>query len=276
MTIDAHLHIWRATTTYANPSATHVSPYSDVPLELLKEYMDEYGISGAVLVQPLFPGNDNSYVADCAVREPNTFAAVCVVDPRSPDAAEQLRYWVEERGCKGIRLRPRIAGEEAVFGDPSTFPLWERAVESKVVVSVLANPNHLSMLDKLAERFPQATLVVDHYAHPDVTAGVDAPAFQNLLALARFPNVYIKATGYYYSSREKYPWKDCWPYARAVYDAFGARRMIWGSDFPHVLLAAGYRRNMLLQERYFTFMTGAEREQMMHHTAARLYFGETS
>lgn len=276
MTIDAHLHVWQATTTYPNPSATHISPYSHVPVEVLKEYMDEYGISGAVLVQPLFPGTDNSYVADCAVREPKKFAAVCVVDPRMPDAAEKLRYWAEERGCKGIRLRPRIPGEQDIFGDPSTFPLWERAIKSNVVVSVLANPNHLPALDKLVERFPQATVVVDHYAHPDAAAGVTAPAFQTLLGLARFPNVYIKATGYYYWSRETYPWQDCWSFARAVYDAFGTRRMIWGSDFPHVLLAAGYRRNMLLQERYFTFMTGTEREHMMHHTAARLYFGETS
>ncbi|MCC7165291.1 MAG: amidohydrolase [Anaerolineae bacterium] len=276
MTIDAHLHIWRATSTYPNRSATHVSPYSDVPLELLREYMDEYGIVGAVLVQPLFPGSDNSYVADCAMREPKNFAAVCVVDPRLPDAAQKLRYWVEERGCKGIRLRPRLAGEQSAFGDPCTFPLWERAVVSNAVVSVLANPEHLPILDTLADRFPEATIVVDHYAHPDVSAGVDATEFQNLLALARFPNVYVKATGYYYFSREKYPWQDCWQYARAVYEAFGARRMLWGSDFPHILLAAGYRRNLLLQERYFTYMTGAEREQMMHHNAARLYFGKSA
>lgn len=274
MTIDAHLHIWRATTTFPNPSATHISSYSHVPLEVLEEYMDEYGIAGAVLVQPLFPGTDNSYVADCAAHAPKKYAAVCVVDPLQADAPDQLKYWVEERGCKGVRIRPRIPGEAESFGDPSTFPLWQRAVDSNTVVSVLANPNHLPALDKLAERFPEATIIVDHYAHPDVTAGVDAPAFQNLLALARFPNVYIKATGYYYFSREMYPWRDCWPYARAVYDAFGARRLIWGSDFPHVLLTAGYHRNMLLQERYFGFMTGAEREWMMHHNAARLYFGE--
>lgn len=275
MTIDAHLHVWRATTTYPNPSVTHVSPFSDVPLELLKEYMDEYDIAGAVLVQPLFPGSDNSYVADCAANEPNKFAAVCVVDPRLPDAAEQLRYWAEERGCRGIRLRPRIAGEEAAFGDASTFPLWEQAIASNVVVSVLANPPHLPTLAKLAERFPQANIIVDHFAHPDISKGVDAPAFKNLLALSQFSNVYIKTTGYYYFSQERYPWRDSWDYFRAVYDRFGAARLIWGSDFPHVLLNVGYRRNLLLQERFYSFLSPAELQQVMHDNAARLYFGET-
>lgn len=273
MTIDAHLHIWRATTTYPNPSVTHVSPFSDVPLELLQEYMDEYDVAGAVLVQPLFPGTDNSYVADCAAREPDKFAAVCVVDHRLPEAAEQLRYWADDRGCRGIRLRPRLAGEEAWFGDPPTFPLWERAIASNVIVSVLANPQHLPALAKLAERFPQANIIVDHFAHPDVSAGVHAPEFQTLLALARFPNVYVKATGYYYFSRERYPWKDCWDFFHAVYDRFGAGRMIWGSDFPHVLLNSGYRRNLLLQERAYPFLTTTERKLLMHDNAAHLYFG---
>lgn len=275
MTIDAHLHIWRMTTTYPDPTVTRVSPYSDIPLELLQEYMDEHDVSGAVLVQPLFPGSDNSYVADSAAQEPQKFAAVCFVDPRLTDAPAQLRYWAEERGCKGLRLRPRIGSEGECFGDPSTFPLWEQAIASNVVISVLANPSHLPTLAKLAERFPQANILIDHYAHPDVTAGTHSPEFQNLLALARFPKVYIKVTGYYYFSRERYPWKDCWDFARAVYDHFGAGRMIWGSDFPHVLLTAGYRRNLLLQERFFTYISSAEREMLMHHNAARLYFGDT-
>ena len=64
--------------------------------------------------------------------------------------------------------RPRIPGEEVSFGDPATFPLWEQAIKSNVVVSVLANPPHLPTLANLAERFPQVNIVVDHYADPDV------------------------------------------------------------------------------------------------------------
>ncbi len=276
MTIDAHLHVWRATTNYPNPTVTHISPYSHVPVEVLKQYMDEYEITGAVLVQPLFPGTDNSYVADCAAAEPDKFAAVCVVDPADPDAPKQLRYWVEERGCRGIRIRPRIPGEEKTFGDPLTFPLWKQAIASNAVVSVLANPSHLPTLAALAARFPQANIIIDHYAHPDVTRGVDSPEIQKLLAFAEYPNVYIKATGYYYFSREMYPWKDCWDLARAVYERFGARRMIWGSDFPHVLLNSGYRRNLLLQERFFDFLSPADLQLLMHGNAARLYFGANS
>ena len=108
MIVDAHLHIWQVTSHFPDPGATIVSPLSEVPFTLLLEYMEEHTVDKAVLVQPIYPWEDNSYVADCAARDPDRFAAVCVVDPRQPDADNQLAYWVRERGCKGLRLRAAV------------------------------------------------------------------------------------------------------------------------------------------------------------------------
>ncbi len=69
MIVDAHAHVWRATPGYPEPAVTTVSPVSDVPAEVLAEYMAEHGVGRVVLVQPLYPGEDNSYVADCAARD---------------------------------------------------------------------------------------------------------------------------------------------------------------------------------------------------------------
>ena len=52
MVVDAHLHVWRAVPDHPQPSATIVSPCSDVPVELLRQYMAEHGVDKAVLVQP--------------------------------------------------------------------------------------------------------------------------------------------------------------------------------------------------------------------------------
>ncbi len=41
MIVDAHVHVWRATASYPNPSATIISPFSDVPIELLADYLDD-------------------------------------------------------------------------------------------------------------------------------------------------------------------------------------------------------------------------------------------
>ena len=297
MLVDAHAHVWRAVPNYPEPAATTVSPVSDVPVEILDEYLTEYGVDRAVLVQPVYPGEDNGYVADCAARRPDRYAAVCVVDPRTPAAADRLAYWVQQRGCKGLRLRPRIAAEAACFGDPSTFPLWERAAALGVVISVMGGPENLPALAGLLERFPSVPVVVDHMGLPAVSEGIPSPGFGALLELARFPEAYIKVSGQgYYSrqpypypdpnsffrplspgnpssySRRPYPYPDCNDLVRAVYDRFGPARLVWGSDFPHILLKVGYRRALLLPRRAYPFLQPAELEQLMGGNAARLYW----
>lgn len=272
MIVDAHLHVWRSTPDYPKPGETIVSPLSDVPIELLSDYMEEHGVNRAVLVQPLYPGEDNSYVADCAAADPQKFAAVCVVDPRKPDAADRLEHWVTERGCKGLRLRPRIQGEEDVLENPATYPVWERAEALSVVINILADPEHIASVHDLAGRFPNVPTIIDHMAHPDVTLSAQSADFQALLELARFPQVFVKPTGYYYYSGQRYPYRDCWDYFRALYDHFGASRLIWGSDFPHVLLTTGYRRSILMQERAYPFLSQADLDAIMGQNAAKLYW----
>jgi L-fuconolactonase len=272
MLIDAHLHVWRAMPDHPRPAITAISPVCDVPVELLEQYMEEHGVERAVLVQPLFPGEDNSYVADCAAAAPERFAAVCVVDPRAEDAADRLEYWVRVQGCRGLRLRPRVKDEAACFGDPATFPLWERAERLGIVVNVLCGPEHLPAIGDLARRFPNVPIAIDHLGHPDPAAGIDAPAFQHLLALADCPHVHIKISGQAYASASPYPHDDFRDLVRAIYDRFGPRRLLWGSDFPHVLLKSGYGRAMRLPERAYDFLSAADRELLMGGNALRLYW----
>src|SRR5579872_7242516 len=166
MLIDSHVHVWRPHPDFAQAGATIVSPHSPIPVELLDAYLDEHGLSRAVLVQPIYPGEDNSYVADCARARPDRYAAVCVVDPRQSDAAERLAYWVGERGCRGLRLRPRIAAESAIFSSPEIYPIWEKAAELRIVMSVMGGPEHLATLKSLARRYASVPIVVDHLGLP--------------------------------------------------------------------------------------------------------------
>lgn len=71
MRVDAHTHIWQPSDTANAAAATIVSPQSEISPELLAEYLDEHKIDRAVLVQPVYPGEDNSYVAAAARRQPD-------------------------------------------------------------------------------------------------------------------------------------------------------------------------------------------------------------
>jgi L-fuconolactonase len=268
--VDSHLHVWRAAKGETPGVNTIVSPQTDVPIESAGETMLENHVERAVLVQPVFRGEDNSYVAACAGAAPDRFAAVCVVDPRLPGAERRLEHWAEQ-GCRGLRLRPRISAERAIFGDPSTYPLWEMASRLKMVVSLLSSPEHAPTISKLAERFPDVPIVLDHMGHPRVEEGVHGADFQALVQLSRHPRIFIKASGFYHFSREPFPYADCHDLLRSIYDYFGPRRILWGSDFPHVVPSCGYASSILPLEVSLD-CTNGERELVMGKNTLRLYW----
>jgi predicted TIM-barrel fold metal-dependent hydrolase len=234
--------------------------------------MAEHAIARAALVQPMYPGEENSYVADCAASQPDRLAAVCLVDPRKTNAADRLEYWVKERGCRGLRLRPRSPDEAALFAHPSTEPLWARAQRLGIVISILMGPEHLPALDKRLERFPELPVVIDHLGHPDVTGGVSAPAFQYLLQMARHPQLFVKLSGFYYIARQPYPYPDCRPLVQALYEHYGPRRLLWGSDFPHVLLKTDYGRTVHLLPRMGLRCSQTELDWIMGENGRELYW----
>jgi predicted TIM-barrel fold metal-dependent hydrolase len=275
--VDSHIHVWRATTVETPGVQTLVGPQTDVPIEAAAKVLAEHGVPRAVLVQPVFPGEDNSYVAACARAEPEKFAAVCVVDPRIPGADHRLEHWVDQ-GCRGLRLRPRIQDEAKSFGDPATYPLWEAAARLGVVVSLLSDPAHHRTIAALAGRFPQVPIVIDHLGHPDVEVGLADPGFQQLLALAKHENVLVKLSGFYHFSRQEFPFRDCWDLIRAVYDSFGPARLVWGSDYPHVTVTCGYRPAIEVLNQALGNWPQADSQLMMGLNALRLYWpaGRTS
>jgi predicted TIM-barrel fold metal-dependent hydrolase len=116
-------------------------------------------------------------------------------------------------------------------------------------------------------------VVVDHLNNPIPGDGVDQPLFRALLDLARFPNVYVKLSGFHHWCPDRYPYSSAMPFIAAAVAAFGADRCMWGSDFPHVLAGCGYVRCRNFLPREARFLGAAQLETIMGGTAERLWFG---
>ena len=229
MIVDAHAHLWKATPSDA---AAIMSPRCDIPASLLKTYMEEHGVDRAVLVQPIYPGEDNSRILDVARREPKRFAAVVVA--HSPELLEKCT------GARGLRVRPALDG----IGSDE---LWEAARGLGLVVSVLARPPQLAAVAEMAARFPQVPVVLDHFAHSDEA---------ELLDLAPLKNVHVKVSGFHHFAYTEVLF-------HVVRARFGSDRMLWGSDFPHVLLRSGYAAAMRIPD--------VDREKILGGNAIRLF-----
>ena len=276
--VDSHLHVWDGTAAGLDPGpmAVGYSAQAGASVELFMDYMDEAGVARAVFVQPWFYHWDNSYMARSLNRHPDRFRAVCVVDPRGPAAPAALRRWRDE-GVTGIRLRPLREGESPGsgpwLGADETLPLWEAIAETGTIACVLHAGTDLGRLPAILARFPTVRVVIDHLNNPSPAEGLDQPAFQALLALARHPQVRVKLSGFHHWCRERYPYRDGLPFAEAAVRAFGADRCMWGSDFPHVLAGCGYVRSRHLLPREATFLSKEQLDLVMGGTAERLWFG---
>jgi predicted TIM-barrel fold metal-dependent hydrolase len=111
--------------------------------------------------------------------------------------------------------------------------LWAEAEKAGVPIAVLATDS-LNDLARIAERHPGLRLTIDHLGgRGGLTTLKDAAAMTHmpqLLALAKYPNVAVKATGAPGYSSEPYPFAGMHTYLHQIYDAFGPKRMFWGTD----------------------------------------------
>ena len=271
--IESHVHVWTLDAErYPWSSNTASPPTESATAEELLQTLDENGVSGAVLVQPIYYEWDNSYIADCLARYPDKFAGICLVDPEQPDAPDRYQYWSEEKGFCGVRLRPCHDRNSAWLSDPATFPLWERLRELNGTVIVLSHIEQLAMLATPAERFPEVPIVIDHMAWPPVDEGPEGGNLQHLLRLARFPNVYVKITAPWAIAREdEHPYRSAEPIFRRVFETFGPQHCMWGTDWPHVRHTCGYGRTLDLYRGEWDWISAADREWVLYGTITRVW-----
>lgn len=226
-------------------SHCHVSPAWYEPVESLLYQMDRNGVSHAILIQ-MNGQVYNEYLLDCLRRFPGRFAAVVVVDVSDPEAPRMLER-LAEQGASGIRLWP----ESRSPGD-DPLAIWRAADRLGLAVSCYGSSAEFAS-DAFAgviSKCPNVPIVLEHLA--SVSTPDADPAQQvtrrKAFELSRFPNVYIKIPGLGEFCRRARPSDDSFPFERpipplleAAYAAFGAGRMMWGSDFPPVSGREGYR-----------------------------------
>ena len=110
MIVDTHVHVWEIDPPKypVGPTAPTWNSYPDEPGtadELLAE-MDAHSVDWTVLVQTSWSTWDNGYIADSVKRFPDRFIGHGLIDPQDPNNAEQVRYWIKERGLVGFRFHP--------------------------------------------------------------------------------------------------------------------------------------------------------------------------
>jgi predicted TIM-barrel fold metal-dependent hydrolase len=281
--IDSHAHLISADAGRYPPSplsGTLDDNALDNPVtaERLIELLDANGVERALAVQRAhIYGFHNDYVCDAAAQYPERLRALCMVDALADDISETVRYWMRERGSVGIRLtEPHKGADSSWFASPAAMRAWETVAELGGSVRLhfyrWNREAALRALQPVLKSFPDTPVVLDHFSNiigesgaPEY--GVDEP----LLALVDQPNVYLL---YSMINLGKLASLDlpAAPVVARVVAAFGAQRVMWGSD---VAQSKGeYAHMIALAKASVASLTSAEQQQVLHGTANAVYWGE--
>ncbi len=275
------MHVWSDDTArfpFANPNAPNFKPPKiAATVEMLLEEMDKFGITHCALVQVIYYGWDNRYVAHCIKTHPQRFRAQGLIDPTDPKVVEKLEYWMRQHGLSGMRFSPiYYRGKDEWLNSEPHLALWKKAEKLGAVFNFFIATEQLPKLEEMVRRFPGVKVVIDHLARIDLKAANPEPEFDKLLALARYPNVSAKVSELnILSPLKKYPYADTFPWVKRLYDAFGPDRLLWGTGFPGATRAQAGRpsleEELALIRTEIPFLTVADREKILGRNAARLW-----
>lgn len=266
--IDPHVHVWKADPAFPWAKETTHPPAQDATPEMLLELMTAHGVEKTVLVQVIYYRWDNRYTAEALRKYPDKFMGVCRVNPEDPAAPDHLSYWTQEHGFHGVRLSPATDASGDWFRGPLMDPLFQRAAQLGVPMLILTGASRLPDLAKLLDRHPDLDVVVDHMADCAIDRLEEWP---KLLDLARYPRVFVKISHTWSLSKQGYPWRDTWELVKRVYQAFGGKRIMWGTDWPVCLRHATYAQTLSVVRDEMDFIAAEDREWVLGKTALRLW-----
>lgn len=260
---DAQVHIWAASTP-ERPWPKRHQPHREVPLgkdELLRE-MDAAGVDRVVLVPPSWEGERNDVCLAAAKAHPERFAVMGRLDPDAPGAGEAIANWRSQPGALGLRFTFHRPGLAEALTEGRVDWVWAEAEKRGIPVMMLVSHDMMPLIDAIAARHPGLRIVMDHLGMPSSTEGSDPFAkLDMLLALAKRPNVAAKASGLPFFATDPWPYRSTHPQLKRVYDAFGPRRVFWGTDMSR--LPCTYRQAVTMFTEEVPWLTAQDKEWIM-------------
>jgi len=261
--VDSQVHIWGANTP-ERPWPKRAEAQRPVPLgagDLLRE-MDEAGVDRVVIVPPSWEGDRNDLGIAASAAHPKRFAVMGRLDPQDPKSRGQLANWRQQTGMLGLRFTFHIPVLVTLLTEGHMDWVWGEAEKAGVPIYVLVPQRLVHLIDKVAQRYPGLKLTMDHLSLS--SSMKDAEAFRDLdllLAIAARPNVSAKVSALPCYSTGKYPYKELHGYIRRVYDAFGPRRMFWGTDLSRSPIR--YRQHVTMFTEEIPWLTADDKEWIM-------------
>jgi L-fuconolactonase len=212
------------------------------------------------------------WVAGLAGQDPRIQGIVAQASLEKGDAVKKdLEALAEINMVKGIR---RLLQSESV--DFCLQPEFIRGVNLLpgygLSFDICIYHGHLANILTFVRQCPDVSFILDHIGKPNIKDRVFEPWKSELKTLAGFPNVCCKVSGVVTEADPKGWTPDALkPYIHHVIDCFGMDRVIYGGDWPVVLMASEYTRWVAALDQIVAELSDADRKKLFRDNAIRFY-----
>lgn len=281
--LDAHQHYWRvargdyhwlrADDPALEPIHRDFGPADLAPLRA------PHGIEATVLVQAADSTEETEYLLALADGEPSVVGVVGWVNLANEASVATLERWATRRVFRGVRpMLQDLPARDWIEHGPNKAVL-AALPRLGLRFDALVKPWHLASLRRFVERHPALPVVIDHAAKPLLVQGWPAGWAEawrrDLAALAAHPQVCCKFSGLLTEAVPLATVVEGIAAVRPVWDTllecFGPQRLMWGSDWPVLTLAAPYERWVAVSEALIGELAPAEQQAVWRDSAARFY-----
>jgi L-fuconolactonase len=265
--IDSHVHVWKHSPEFPFAPGAHPTP-DDASVETLLDLMRANNVARTVLIQVIHYRWDNSYLASVLKQYPNQFHGVCRVNPEDSAAPDHLSRLHEQDRFRGVRLSPAATAQGDWIRGPLMPPLWSRCAQLKVPMTLLIPVTRLPDIHPLIEANPELQVVIDHMADCPLN---DPAKLELLLAVARYPNLFVKISHMWSLSAQPYPYPDAAVQVKRLFDTFGPKRLMTGTDWPISLNKLSYAQAVALYRNRLDFLNAEDRAEIVSKTVQRVW-----
>ena len=278
MIIDSHQHFWHYNAERDGwiTDEMAILRRDFLPEELI-EQMRASGINRCIAVQADQSEAETLFLLQLAEKHPEIAGVVGWINLAADNAPERIEYFSQFEKLLGLRHIIQAEPDDRFMLRQDFQSGIEALAKHGLTYDILIYARHLPVAIEFVRRFPNQKFVLDHLAKPSIKSKEIEPWARNIRALAANPNVYCKLSGMATEADWRH-WseEDLRPYLDVAFEAFGADRLIYGSDWPVCLLAANYGRVKEVIENYIRDLSEGEKEKIFGLNAIRFYGVKTA
>jgi L-fuconolactonase len=271
MVIDSHVHFWK----YNKIRDAWMENMKILQRDYLPEQVElnlkRNGVDGCIAVQASQEIVETRFLCELAKTHDIINGVVGWIDLRANDLEEKLQHFSEHKIIKGYR--------HIVQSEPDDFLMREDFQKGVRILKqynytydILIYPSQLEAAQEFVFKLHDQKLIIDHCAKPDIRNKKIDEWKKGMQAIAQNKNVYCKLSGLFTEAKwSQWSAADFFPYLDVVFEAFGTGRLVFGSDWPVILVSGAYVQWKSLLEKYMENFAIEEKENVFGLNAVRFY-----